>query len=348
MENKETVLVTGGSGFIASYCIIDLLKNGYNVKASLRNLNKTDLVKEMLRKGGISSEELLNENLSFVTAELSDEKSWEKAAEGCQYVIHTASPTPNTDAKTNDDFVKPAVDGVLFVLKAAKKAGIKRVVLTSAFGAVGMGTHKTTPYTEEDWTALNDTVAPYQRSKTLSEKAAWDFINSEGEGMELSVVNPTGVLGPVLSHDFSHSIQTIKQMLNGEMSACPKLTFGYVDVRDVADLHFKAMTLPQANGQRFIAVAGDSLSFMDTANILRKNLGEKAAKVPTKELSNWLIKFLANFNPKLKMITPLLGSVKHASNEKAKTLLGWNPRSNEEAILATANSLIEQKIVNVG
>ncbi|KFF25889.1 SDR family oxidoreductase [Chryseobacterium vrystaatense] len=343
MENKKTVLVTGGSGFIASYCMIALLNNGYKVKASLRSLKKAELVKQMLKEGGITN----LDDLSFVEAELSNEASWANAAQGCQYVIHTASPTPNTDAKTIDDFVKPAVDGVLFVMKAAKKAGVKRVVLTSAFGAVGMGTNKKTPYTEDDWTELNDSVAPYQRSKTISEKAAWDFINSEGKGMELSVVNPTGVLGPVLSNDFSHSIQTIKQMLDGEMRSCPKLIFGYVDVRDVADLHFKAMTMPEANGQRFIAVAGQSLSFLDTASILRENLGGKAAKVPTKEIPNWLIRLLAIFNPKLKMITPLLGSVKHASNEKAKKLLGWKPRSNKEAILATANSLIDLKIVNV-
>lgn len=343
MENKETVLVTGGSGFIATYCMLTLLKNGYKVKASLRSLKKVGLVKEMLKRGGAQN----IADVSFVEAELSHEESWENAVKGCQYVIHTASPTPNTDAQTADDFVKPAVDGVLFVLKAAKKAGVKRFVLTSAFGAVGMGTRKTTPYTEEDWTELNDTVAPYQRSKTISEKAAWEFIKNEGEGMELSVVNPTGVLGPVLSDDFSHSIQTIKQMLNGEMRSCPKLIFGYVDVRDVADLHFKAMTMPQANGQRFIAVAGASLSFLDTAHILRNNLGEKAFKVPTKEIPDWLIKLLSLFNPKLKMITPLLGSVKHASNEQAKSLLGWQPRSNEAAILATANSLIDLKIVNV-
>lgn len=339
MKNKETVLVTGGSGFIASYCIITLLNNGFKVKASLRSLKKSELVKEMLKRGGIHS----FEDLSFVEAELSNEQSWEKAAEGCQYVIHTASPTPNTDAKSEDDFVTPAVNGVLFVLRAAKKAGVKRVVLTSAFGAVGYGTIKNTAYTEEDWTVINDTVAPYQRSKTISEKAAWEFIKNEGGGMELSVVNPTGVLGPILSDDYSHSIQTIKQMLKGEMRGCPKLIFGYVDVRDVADLHFKAMTMPQANGQRFIAVAGDAISILDTANILKKNLGDKASKVPTKEIPNWLVKLFAKFNPKVQMIVPHLGLVKKASNEKAKRLLGWKPRTTQEAVLATAESLIKLK-----
>jgi len=342
MANKETVLVTGGSGFIASYCIITLLNNGYKVKATLRSLKKAELVKQMLKEGGIQS----FEDISFIEADLLDEASWEKAAEGCQYVIHPASPTPYTNAKTEDDFVIPAKNGVLFVLRAAKKAGVKRVVLTSAFGAVGMGTIKTTPYTEEDWTVLNDTVAPYQRSKTISEKAAWDFIKNEGDGMQLAVVNPTGVLGPVLADDFSHSIQNIKQMLNGDMKALPKIISGYVDVRDVADLHFKAMTMPQANGQRFIAASGEALSMLDIAKVLRKNLGEKAAKVPVKELPSWLIKLLAMFNPKLRAVAPYLGIIKRASSAKAIQMLGWKPRPTEEAIVATANSLIKMNLVN--
>ncbi len=343
MENKQTVLVTGGSGFIATYCMIALLNNGYKIRATLRSLNKADLVKQMLKNGGIQN----ISDVSFIEAELSDEACWHNAVKDCQYVIHVASPTPFTNAATVDDFVIPAKNGVLFVLRAARKAGVKRVVLTSAFGAVGMGTNKTTPYTEEDWTVLNETVAPYQRSKTISEIAAWDFIKNEGAGMELSVVNPTGVLGPVLANDFSHSIQNIKQMLNGEMRACPKITSSYVDVRDVADLHFKAMTLPQANGQRFIASTGKGLSILDVANILKNNLGEKASKVPGKELPNWIIKLLALFNTKLKAVVPLLGMNKEASSEKAQKMLGWKPRSAEDAILATANSLIDLKITTV-
>lgn len=337
MEKKETVLVTGGSGFIACYCMIALLNKGYKVKATLRSLKKSELVKEMLKEGGVTS----FEDLSFAEADLQNEASWEKAAEGCQYVIHTASPTPNTDAKTEEDFVIPARNGVLFVMRAAKKAGVKRVVLTSAFGAVSYGTLKDTPYTEEDWTVLNDTVFPYQRSKTISEKTAWEFIQNEGGGMELSVVNPTTVMGPVLSNDYAHSIQIIKQMLNGEMKGCPKLITGYVDVRDVADLHFRALTMPEAGGQRFIAVAGEALSMLDVANILRKNFGHVAYKVPKKELPNWIIRVISVFNPKIKMITPHLGLVKRASNEKAKKILNWKPRSAEEAIVDAAESLIK-------
>ena len=340
-KDNSIILVTGGTGFIASYCIINLLNKGFSVRASLRSLRKISLVKQMLTQGGITS----FDNLSFVEAHLEDEVSWNNAVKDCTYVIHTASPTPITDAKTDDDFVIPACNGVLFVLKAAKKVGVKRVVLTSAFGAVGYGTDRSIPYTEKDWTEINSSVAPYQKSKTLSEKAAWEFIEKEGKGMELSVINPTGVLGPVLSEDFSHSIQPIFQMLNGSMKACPKLTFGFVDVRDVADLHIKAMLSPKANGERFIAVAGESISMLDIANILRTNLFDRASKVPTKEIPNWLVKFMALFNKKLSLIVPHLGLVKKASNEKAKNILNWNPRPTDEAILATANSLISLKII---
>ena len=340
-NSEQLVLVTGGSGFIASYCIIALLNEGFKVRTTLRNLNRTEEVIAMLKQGGIRS----FENLSFVQADLGDEASWEAAVQGCSYVIHPASPTPNTSAKTDDDFVIPARNGVLFVMRAAKRAGVKRVVLTSAFGAVGYGTFKTTPYTENDWTVINETVFPYQKSKTLSEKAAWEFIENEGKGLELAVINPVGVYGPVLSADYSHSIQPVYQMLTGFMKACPKVISGYVDVRDVADLHLRAMISPQANGRRFLAVAGESVSLLEIASMLRKNLGEKASRVPTSEIPNWVVKFGALFNKKLSFLAPYVGLVKHASNEKARQMLGWQPRSTEEALIATAQSLIELNLV---
>jgi len=344
MENQkatETVLVTGGSGFIASYCIIELLKKGYQVKASLRSLNRVADVKQMLAAGGIRA----FENLSFVQADLSQESGWIEAARGCTYIIHPASPTPNVNAKHEDEFIIPAVNGVLFVLHAAKAAGVKRVVLTSAFGAVGMGTHKKTPYTEEDWTDLTQDIPAYQKSKTLSEKAAWDYIAGEGRGLELAVVNPVGVLGPVLGPDYSHSIHSIQQMLTGALKGFPKMRFAYVDVRDVASLHLKAMELPAANGQRFLASSGRSLSMLEIADMLRSGLGTKAAKAPKKELPNWLIRTIALFNPKLKLLVPLLGMVKEVSHEKATRLLGWQPRSTTESVLATGQSLIDHGLV---
>jgi len=335
-SNGKMVLVTGGSGFIASYCIIALLNKGYKVRASLRSLSRIADVKQMLSTGGITD----FDNLSFVEADLSQENGWKEAAQGCTYVIHPASPTPNFNAKHEDEFIIPAVNGVLFVLRAAKAAGVQRVVLTSAFGAIGMGTNKKTPYTEEDWSDLSQDVPAYQKSKTLSEKAAWNYVNGEGKGLELAVVNPVGVLGPVLGADYSHSIQMIHQMLTGRLKGVPSIRSGYVDVRDVADLHVKAMIDPAARGERFLAVAGESISMLDIANMLHHGLGDKAAKVPRKEIPGWLIRLTALFNPKIRLVVPLLGMVKEASHKKAALLLNWHPRSNQEAVNATAESLI--------
>ena len=333
----ETVLVTGGSGFIASYCIIGLLNRGYHVRASLRSLSRVEDVKQMLSVGGVRN----FDNLSFVEADLSREEGWAAAAAGCSYIIHPASPTPDPAAKHEDEYVVPAVNGVLFLLRAAKAAGARRVVLTSAFGAVGMGTDKKTPYTEEDWSDLTRDIPAYQKSKTLSERAAWEYIAGDGKGLELAVVNPVAVLGPVLGVDHSHSIRIIRGMLDGTTKGLPKIRFCYVDVRDVADLHLKAMVLPAANGQRFLATSGRAISMKDIADILHTGLGEKAARVPTKELPSWLIRVIGIFNPRVRLVLPHLGMAKEASHDKASRLLGWQPRSNREAVLATAQSLVD-------
>jgi dihydroflavonol-4-reductase len=340
MNQSEQVLVTGGSGFIASHCIALLLNKGYHVRTTLRSLDRATTVKSMLKVAGIKD----FQKLSFALADLSKADDWTAAAEGCTYIIHPASPTPG-HAATEEEFVTPAVNGVLFVLRAAKAAGVKRVVLTSAFGAVGMGTNKKTPYTENDWTNLNAELPFYQRSKTLAEKAAWEYIATDGKGLELTAINPVGVLGPVLDTDYSHSIRTIHSMLNGEMKGLPKMSFGYVDVRDVADLHVRAMTDAKANGERFLAVAGKGLSMLDIALTLREAFPEKAARIPKKETPNWLIRGLALFNPTVKLVVPFLGLVKEASHEKATRLLGWQPRSNREAVIATAESLIKLGLV---
>src|SRR6201996_4289350 len=206
----ETVLVTGGSGFIASHCMLQLLAQGYRVRTTVRSLTREAEVRAMLKEGGAEP----GDRLSFVAADLGADAGWREAAAGCAYVIHGASPTPSGPQTRLEDWVNPAVDGQLRLLRAAREAGAKRVVLTSAFGAVGMG-HKpqTRPWNETDWTELNETGAPYQKSKTLSERAAWDFIAREGRGLELSAVNPVAVLGPVLGADMSHSIGLIRGML---------------------------------------------------------------------------------------------------------------------------------------
>jgi dihydroflavonol-4-reductase len=255
-------------------------------------------------------------------------------------VLHGASPTPSGDQVREEDWIRPAVDGNLRVLRAARDAGVKRVVLTSAFGAIGVG-HKRLdrPFNETDWSDLTGNVAPYQKSKTLAERAAWDFVAREGRGLELAAVNPVAVLGPALGSDYSHSIRMIKSLMDGQ-PGCPKINTGVVDVRDVADLHLHAMTHPAANGERFLAISGESMWMSDIAEVLRRRMEAAAGKVPTRVLPNWLVRLIALGNPAIKGIVPLLGMNMNATGEKARRLLDWNPRSREEAIVATAESLI--------
>lgn len=343
-NKNKTVLVTGGSGFIAVHCILKLLQQSYTVRTTLRSLNRQDEVKDMLKVGGITS----FENLSFIEANLSDDKNWNEAVKDCEYVLHVASPTPAIKFKHEDELINPAKDGVIRVLKAARDANVKRVVLTSAFGAIGMGhKNRTTPYTENDWTNINSNIPPYQKSKTIAEKTAWEFIKTEGGNLELSAVNPVAVMGPVLGTDYSHSNQIVRQMLEGEIASCPKIASCFVDVRDVADLHLLAMTHPKANGERFLATTGDALSMLEVAKILKRRLGNDAKKVPTKEISNWVMRIAALRKPSLKMLVALLGQYMQASGEKAKNLLNWSPSSNEDAIVATGESLLKLKLIKI-
>lgn len=221
--------------------------------------------------------------------------------------------------------------------------GVKRVVLTSSFAAIGYGANgRTKPFTEEDWTNLGDPgVQPYQKSKTLAERAAWDFVTREGGGLELAVVNPVGIFGPVLGPDYSTSILLVKRLLDGSLPGCPDLWYGAVDVRDVADLHLKAMTDPAARGERFLATGGDFVSVLQIARILKDGAGDAARPVPTRPLPNWLVRVVAMFDPAVKGVLPELGKRKNGSNEKARRLLGWAPRSPREAVLATGESLLE-------
>jgi dihydroflavonol-4-reductase len=340
----QLVLVTGGTGFIAQHCILALLARGYRVRTTVRSLGRQDEVRQYLATGGSDASP---DRLSFVQADLGDDRGWAAAAEGCVYVFHGASPTPSGDQTREEDWIRPAVDGNLRVLRAARDAGVKRVVLTSAFGAVGMG-HAPSyprPFTERDWTDLTGKVEPYQKSKTLSERAAWDFVARDGQGLELAAINPVAVLGPALGADYSHSIRIIKGLMDGQ-PGCPKINSGFVDVRDVADLHLRAMVDPAANGERFIASAGESLWMVEVARVLRARMGAAGQKVSTRELPNWLIRLGAISNPLMKAVAPMLGINMNTSSEKAQRLLGWSPRPAEDAIVASAESLLQLGLVS--
>jgi nucleoside-diphosphate-sugar epimerase len=335
---SNTILVTGGSGFIGSHCILQLLAAGHQVRTTVRSLNREGDVRAMLKQGGAEP----GDRLSFIAADLENDAGWPEAVAGCDYVLHVASPFPARVPKHEDELIVPAREGALRVLRASRNAGVKRVVLTSSFAAIGYGQKpQQQPFNETNWTDPNAAdMLPYAKSKTLAERAAWDFIAKEGGRLELSVVNPVGVFGPVLGPDYSTSILFVQRMMDGAVPGCPKLYFGAVDVRDVADLHLRAMTEPAAKGERFVAVAGDFVSVLDIAKILKRRMGEAAKRVPTRELPNWLVRVAALRDPAVKQILPELGKRKNATNEKAKRLLGWAPRSSEESIVATAESLV--------
>lgn len=339
---NTTVLVTGGTGFIAQYCILALLNQGYQVRTTVRSLTREMEVRKQLKQGGAEP----GDRLSFVVADLGADSGWAEAASGCSYVLHGASPTPTGTQTSEDDWVRPAVDGNLRVLRAAREAGVTRVVLTSAFGAICAGHGEMgRPFDENDWSDLTaQNVWLYQKSKTLSERAAWDFIAREGSGIELSVVNPTAVLGPVLGADYSHSIRLIKNLMEGQWG-CPKINCGFVDVRDVADLHLRAMTHPAANGERFIAISGNSLWLSEVAKVLQQRLGGAARKVKSRELPNWVVRLGALADPAMRGSVPLLGRNLNATSQKAVSLLGWTPRPREEAIVATAESLVRLGLI---
>ena len=285
--------------------------------------------------------------LSFAVAELGSDAGWPEAVSGCTYVLHVASPLSAGVPKHEDELIIPARDGALRVLRAARDAGVRRVVLTSSFAAIGYGYPADHPtFTETDWTDLNaGGLSAYVKSKTLAERAAWDFIAKEGGALELAVVNPVVVLGPVLAADYSPSLDIVRRLLNGGMPLLPQLAFGIVDVRDVADLHLSAMTSPAASGQRLLAVAGDFMSVQQIAELLRRRLLEAARRVPTRVAPNWLMRLVSLFNPTIAQFSSELGKVKSASNRKAVELLGWSPRSNEEAIIAAAESLIRLRLL---
>jgi nucleoside-diphosphate-sugar epimerase len=333
------VLVTGGSGFIGSHCILQLLAAGDQVRTTIRSPRREADVRAMLAVGGASDP---GPRLSFAIADLARDEGWGEAVAGCDHVLHVASPFPANVPRDENDLIVPAREGALRVLRAARDAEVRRVVLTSSFAAIGYGAEgRTAPFTEADWTDANAAdVQPYVKSKTLAERAAWDFVEREGRGLELVVVNPVGVFGPVLGPDYSTSIIMIQRLMDGDMPGCPRLWFGVVDVRDVADLHIRAMSDPAAKGERFVAVAGDFMSMLDMARTLKAKLGPAASRAPMRELPDWLVRLVALVDPAVKQILPELGKRKNASNEKARTLLGWSPRPNAEAITATARSLI--------
>jgi len=315
---KSTILVTGGTGFVAIHTILQLLKRGYQVKTTLRSMSNADKIIRGLTEGGLKD----FADLSFFRSELTTDEGWDEAVKDCDYVLHIASPFPAQEPKDENELIVPARDGALRVLKAAKNAGVKRTVLTSSFAAIGYSLNvKDHVFTEADWTDENAHITAYIKSKTIAEKAAWNFIELEGEGMELTVINPVGIFGPVLGDISSASLDTIvKGIISGTITESPEFTFGVVDVRDVADIHIKAMLHPQANGQRYIATSEGVMSFYDVARLIQTERPDLATNI-------------ANMKPTDEAFYIQM------SNKKAVETLNWNPRSRQSAILESVDSL---------
>ncbi|RIV18629.1 aldehyde reductase [Fibrisoma montanum] len=315
--NNQTVLVTGGTGFVGIHTILQLLQQGYTVKTTLRTLSKTPTIIDALKEAGLAD----FSTLSFFEADLTSDTGWDEAVKDCDYVLHVASPFPLAEPEDENELIIPARDGSLRVLKATRQAGVKRVVLTSSFAAIGYGAdRKGHTFDENDWTDKNANIPAYIKSKTVAEEAAWDFIKDEGEGMELTVINPVGIFGPIIGGIYPASFEgVIQAILDGTIKESPDFTFGVVDVRDVADIHIKAMRLPQAAGQRFLATSEGTVSFYDVAELIKKQRPESAALV-------------ADLQP------PASEGYLKISNKKAVETLNWHPRSKEEAILASVDT----------
>lgn len=337
--SNETVLVTGGTGFLAGHCVIQLAKAGYRARFTVRSVDAARATQRVLEQAGAPTGAM-----EFAVADLTADANWAEATAGCDYVLHVASPLPRRVLGTAGEVTAPVRDGVLRVLRSAAGAGVRRVVLTSSFAAIGYGyaRSRTEPFTERDWTRHDSlSVPPYIRAKTLAERAAWAFAAEHGDGPELAVVNPVGIFGPVLSERLPGSAGVVKAMLDGELPRAPRLWTSVVDVRDVADLHLRAMTSPKAAGERFLAASGDAVSYHHIAQTLRDRLGEEAGSVPDREISSALVRSMAPFVPALRQFRRNLDIVRHTDSSKARDLLGWDPRPPEDAVTATARSLID-------
>jgi dihydroflavonol-4-reductase len=333
-----TVLVTGGSGYIAGFLIRQLIAEGWHVKTTVRALAREAEIRRVLAVD--------DARLSFFTADLLDDAGWAEAVAGCSHVAHVASPFPAAAVKDAQELIRPAREGALRALRFARDAGVKRFVLTSSAAAIAYGhPGRTTPYTEADWTDVNhpDSYA-YVQSKTIAERAARDWVAAEGGDMEFCSINPTLVVGPILSVDFSTSVEAIRKIVAGALPGCPDFGFGVVDVRDVADLHVRALNAPNMAGERFIA-SGPFLTMVEIARLLKDRLGADGRKIPTRKLPDFLVHISALFDPMVRQVIGELGKTRAIDASHARKMLGWVPRPAEESLVDTARSLIAMGVV---
>jgi dihydroflavonol-4-reductase len=337
----ELVLVTGGTGYVAGWVIARLLRGGYAVRATVRDLSRGEAVHE-----AVSTVVDPGDRLSFVAADLTADRGWDAAVAGVDYVLHVASPLGDESSRDPQALIVPARDGTLRVLRAATAAGVKRVVMTSAANAASPSSYAEEGVTDESlWTDPDDpTLTPYRRSKTVAEKAAWDFIAGYGGPTTLATILPGAVFGPIMSIGNLGSVRIVERMVKGAMPGTPRIGLEIVDVRDLADIHILAMTSPDAAGQRFLAT-GDFVWMREMAQALRASLGAAGAKVPTRQLPDFVVRITALFDRSLRAITVSLGRRNRHSTDRAKRILGWQPRPATVTVVDCARSLIAWKVV---
>jgi dihydroflavonol-4-reductase len=338
-----TVLVTGGTGYIAGFIIAYLLCDGYRVHTTVRTLPREAELLATMKKLGAPVD-----GLKVFFADLNGETGWADAMAGCTYVQHVASPLPTVNPKDDEQLIRPARDGALRVLRIARAAGVRRVVMTASVATIayGGGGRESPPYTEADWTDVTrrDDSSAYERSKTIAERAARDWMKREGGALELVTIHPGLVLGPVCSPDFSASVEAVKKLMDGSLQGLPRFGWPLVDVRDIADLHIRAMLAENVAGERFIG-ANEFWWLGDMAQVLRRRLGSRAKNVPSIRIPDFLVRFAARFDPVIRDRLFELGKQRPVSHEKATRVLGWEPRSNEDTVVDTAESLLAEGVV---
>ncbi|MFD1418272.1 NAD-dependent epimerase/dehydratase family protein [Companilactobacillus keshanensis] len=340
----KTVLVTGGTGFLGMHILLKLMKNNYQVRTTVRSLKKKEHVINTLKQNGISN----FDKLKFYEADLASDDGWDKAMTGVDYVLSVASPVFFDIPKNEIDAIRPAVTGITRIIKMAQKMNVKRVVMTGNFGAIGFSRKPSSiPTTETDWTKIDQSgISLYEKSKLIAEQSAWKIINSPENKLEFTTINPVAMLGPSLDSHVSGSFDIIKNVIDGSMKRVPNIYLNVVDVRDVAELHIRAMTEPKANKQRFIASDDGKISLPEIASLVAKNRPELAEKISLKILPDWVVKLGSHFNQTAKEGKLLLETNRNISNEKAKKVLNWSPISdNEEIILDSVNTLVNNKLI---
>ena len=341
-KGNTTVLVTGASGFIALHCLLQLLHEGYRVRGTVRSASREGEIRDALAK-----QTDVGDRLEIVQADLTSDEGWADAVRGCTYVLHVASPFPSTVPKDENELITPARDGTLRVLRAAADAGVKRVVLTSSVAAIfsGFPNDNTRIFDENDWSIVEN-CDPYRKSKTVAERAAWDFVESlpDDVDMELAVINPGAVLGPLLNTHYSTSGEMVRKLMTREIPGTAKIGFPMVDVRDVATAHIAAMTVPEAAGKRFCC-AIEHAWLGEVAGILKQHFEPKGYKIPARALPGVVVRVVALFDPTVRSVVGDLGQVRSVSNAQIRDVLHWQPHSLEEMVVTMGETMVEQGVV---